>query len=288
MEGGFTQGSDAPPGRQLRPLSVGEVLDAAIKLYTRNLVTMWKIVAVVIIPVAIIQQLVIGLSLPSDAFVLNGTLYTFSGSLGTPAAGIIAELVLAFLAVLVVNGALSLAMVDAYVDQPLNWRQSLSAAVSRLGALIPLTIVLIVVLVIAYVLVIIPGIWLSVAFCVAVPAVMFEKASALEAMRRSWGLVRKRWWATFGALLVAIIMLVVVELVIGLVFSGIQSGLKVGSVGLWLTIRGLSTVVVDLIAYPFIAAVVSVIYIDLRVRKEALDLELLAGGFGPPVPVAAS
>ena len=33
---------------------------------------------------------------------------------------------------------------------------------------------------------------------------------------------------------------------------------------------------------PFIVAALITIYIDLRVRKEALDIELLASGFGEP------
>ncbi|MGI9098246.1 MAG: hypothetical protein ACR2H2_07095 [Solirubrobacteraceae bacterium] len=61
--------------RALRPLRVGETLDVAIKIYSRHLVTLAKIVVVVILPVQVISWLVYS-SATSDLFVHNGQLYT--------------------------------------------------------------------------------------------------------------------------------------------------------------------------------------------------------------------
>ena len=252
------------------------MLDTAIKLYSRNAVTMWKIVGLVVIPLAVIQILVLDASLPSGAFVHDGTLYTSSGTLSAPAAGTLAQTVLGFLAILVVNGALALCLVDSYVGHPLSWSRSLQAAFRRIGALVWLAIIFGIAIVIAFILIILPGIWLSVAWAVAVPALMVEGIGAVAALRRSFRLVRHRWWATFGALFVATIMLFVVLLLVGLVLGALAGS----SLGLYLVVHGLSSVISALIAYPFIGAVVAVIYIDLRVRKEALDLELLAGSSG--------
>jgi hypothetical protein len=263
-------------GSSLRPLGVGEVLDTAIKLYSRNAVTMWKMVGVVVVPLAVLQILVLAASLPSGAFVHDGTLYTSAGTLSAPALGTLAQSVLGLLAILVVNGALALCLVDSYVGHPLSWSRSLQAAFSRLGALLWLAIIFAIAIVIAFILIILPGIWLSVAWALAVPALMVEGIGAVAALRRSFRLVRHRWWATFGALFVATIMLFVVLFLVGLIFGALSGS----SLGLYLVMHGLSTVVSALIAYPFIGAVVAVIYIDLRVRKEALDLELLAGSSG--------
>jgi hypothetical protein len=285
-EGAYPGGEAGAP-RQLRPLGVGEILDAAIKLYTRNAVTMWKIVAVVIIPVSIVNQIVIGSSLPSGAFVSGGTLYTPTGTLGTPAAGVVVELALGVLSVLIVNGSLALCLVDAYVGKPLDWRQPLLAAFDRLGSLLWLSILFGVLVGLGFIALILPGIWLMTVWSVAVPALMFEHVGGLRALGRSFELVRGRWWATFAELLVAVIMLGVVLFVVGLIFRGIESGLTIDSTGLWLALNGLSTVVGALIVYPFIGAVIAVVYIDLRVRKEALDLERLAGGLGPTAAAPA-
>jgi hypothetical protein len=283
----MTLGGDQPPSEQLHPRGVGEVLDAAIKLYTRNLATLWKIVAVVIVPLVIIDLVIVDVTLPTGAFVHHGTLYTSTGTLGTPGGAVVAEIVLRFLAAVLVQGALCLCLVDAYVGRPLDWRQSLRAGLARLGPLVWLGIIYGICVVIGLILIVAPGIWLIVVWSAAVPALMFEKLGGAQALRRSFRLVRHRWFATFAEILVALIMLIVVLFVVGLIIAAIEKGLKVNSTGLWLAFSFVSTIISDLIALPFLAAVTAVIYIDLRVRKEALDLELLARGPGAaPEPVA--
>lgn len=264
--------------RELRPLRLGEVLDAAIRLYGRNTVTMWKIVAAVIVPLVIVQELVVVASLPAGTHVHGGVLTTPSGR-ATPAAGTVAEIVLGLIGVLIVNGALALCLVDSYLGQPLHWRQSLREAADRLAPLLWLAIVYGIAVAIAFFLFIVPGIWLAVMWSVAVPAVMFERVNGFQALGRSFELVRGRWWATFGALLVAVVLLLIALIAVGLALSGIESGLGVNSTGIWLVFGGLDSIISDLIAYPFIGCVIAVIYIDLRVRKEGLHLESLAGTF---------
>jgi hypothetical protein len=39
----------------------------------------------------------------------------------------------------------------------------------------------------------------------------------------------------------------------------------------------LGTIIVSILSAPFLAAMVTIIYFDLRVRKEGYDLELMAG-----------
>ena len=75
------------------------------------------------------------------------------------------------------------------------------------------------------------------------------------------------------------------------VFSGIvQAIFLVGIVfepdndALVLVLSGLSGAVGLIIGTPFQAALLTVVYFDLRVRKEAFDLELLAQGIGGSVP----
>ncbi len=281
MEGALRDpGSGFRPGQQLRPLSIGEVLDAAIKLYTNNAAALWKIVAVLIVPVGVINQVVIAASLPAGAYVSGGNLYTPNGTLGTPAAGSITQIVLSVIAGVIIQGALALSLVDAYIGHPVDWLHSIRESAGRLGALLWLSIIAGIGVVLGFIALIIPGVWLVVMWCVAVPALMFEHVSGFKALGRSFDLVRGRWWPTFAALFVAALMLFVILFLVTLVVGGIESALSVDSIGLWLVLNWLGAVLADLFALPFIAAVIAVMYIDLRVRKEALDLELLAGTVG--------
>ncbi|MGH2870945.1 MAG: hypothetical protein ACRDL5_00575 [Solirubrobacteraceae bacterium] len=271
-----------PQDGRLQPLGVGEILDAAVRLYRRSARSLWRIVLIVIVPVAIIEQLAVAASLPSNAYVSGGSLYTPTGTVG--GLGLVVELVLGLLAVLVLNGALAICLVDSYIGNPIDWRTSLQAALARLGPLVWLALLYGALVFIGFVLFVVPGIYLVTVWCVAIPAVMFEEVGAVGALGRSQRLTRGRWWPTFAALLATIVALVIVLFVVGLVFGGIESGLSVGSIGPWLVIGALGTIVTDLIVYPFIGAVVAVIYIDLRVRHEELDLGRLAGALGRPSP----
>lgn len=282
VEGAFTSGEAGTPARHLRPLGIGEVLHAAVALYRHHAASLWKIVAVVIVPVGVINEIVIGASLPAGAFVRSGTLHTPTGRLATPATGQITEISLSVIAGLIIQGALSLSLVYASVGRPVDWGESIQQAGERLGALLVLSILYAGLVVLGLAALIVPGIWLMVAWSVAVPALMFEHVGGFQALGRSLRLVGGRWWATFAALLVALIMLFVVLLAVGLMFGAIESGLEVDSTGLWLGLGWLARTLADLIAFPFMASVVAVVYIDLRVRKEALDLEALAGALDRP------
>jgi hypothetical protein len=279
-QGGF--GAAPPEPQRLRPLGVGESLDVAINLYRRNAVAAWKIVACIIVPVAAINQVITALTLPSEAFVHNGLLYTPTGQLSTPAGAVIASIVLSVVAIFLASAALAISFVDAYVEQPLDWVASIRAAATRLVSLVWLAALLIVLIGLGLIALILPGVFLLVVWSVSIPALMFEHLRGFKALGRSFDLVRGRWWATFARLLVAIIMVAVVTFVIELLVSELAKGLKIGTVGLWFGFNWLSGVLSALISYPFLAAVIAVIYIDLRIRKEALDIELLASGFAGP------
>ncbi len=287
-EGGFgTAGGGGSPasGQGLRPLGVGETLDTAIKLYRNNAVALWTIVAIIIVPLEIIEVIVRRLALPSDVFVSGGTLYTFTtnGSSGT--SGTVALLLVALLGLLgqlVSTGAAFKLILDSYLGRTPDWRQSFAFARHRLGSLVWLAILSTVLIAIGFVLIIIPGIWLIVASSVAVPALMLEGVTGFKALKRSMSLVDTRWWATFGRLLVAFLLYGVLTFVIQELVRALTKGLDVTNVTLWVAIDGVLRAAVIILMTPFIVAVLTTIYIDLRVRKEALDIELLASRFGEP------
>ena len=115
---------------------------------------------------------------------------------------------------------------------------------------------------------------------------MLERLSLRNAVRRSWTLSTGYFWRTFGILLlVGFILSMVSNLIsapLGLV-TGIGStlinpnGSDASSIAIFVVITVLSFVIA--IVFGAISAVVqtataSLLYIDLRMRREGLDLEL--------------
>lgn len=298
MEGASTGLSGADAGvtsgaPELHPLGVGETLDVAIKLYRRNATTLWTIVALVVIPLQILDVIVRRVSLPSDVFLSGGTLYSFSGqSTGSIIVVLLASFLVA-VATYIATGAVFEALISSYLGRPTTWRTSLAHARTRAGSLIWLALLTVVFVMIGFILFVLPGIWLLVAISVAVPALMFEGVGGFAAMKRSMELVDQRWWATFIRLLAAYVLLFAVIFGITALVSAIASGVTLHNVTLYVVLGGIANVIATILIAPFVSAVLTVIYIDLRVRKEALDIELVARHFsGPgstvPAPSAAA
>lgn len=270
MSGGIPVGGD-----QLRPLSVGESLSTAMDLYRRTAVSLWTITAAVIIPIEILVTIVRRVTLPGDVFLHDGTLYTFSS--GRSTGGGVALLVVGILnlvGVLLATGAVFHLLLDARLGRPHDVGESFAYASHRLLSLLWLAVVVCVMLVIGFILIFLPGIWLLVATSVAIPVLMLEGTKGFRAAFRSLHLVSGRWWATFGTLLVAFILYFGAIFVLSAIGSALASG--TANVTLYEVIIGVVTAVGYILVAPFWAAVVSVIYIDLRVRKEGLDHGTLA------------
>lgn len=288
-----TASSPQAGGGNLRPLGVGETIDAAIKLYRNNAAALWTIVAVVIVPLYILQVIVRRATLPSGVFVHNGALYTTSTTGSSSAGGTVALLLVSFLgllAELLATGAVFKLLLDAYLDRPVDWRESFGFARGRVLSLLWLGILIALLVTVGFILIVAPGIWLIVASSVAVPVLMLEGIKGFKALQRSISLVSGRWWATLGRLLAALLLYIVLAIILGVIVGALTRGLSVSNVTVWLIISGALSAVVSILLSPFIAAVITTVYIDLRVRKEALDLELLASGMARPsaAPAAAA
>src|SRR5687767_8920900 len=109
----------------LRPLGVGEILDAAFKIYTRNAWPLMKIVAVVVIPIQLIAA-VIFLSTLEDPDAITGTGEIDSGSetWGYIAGNFVGSF-LGWVALTIATGAVVKAIADAYLARDPDWRESL-------------------------------------------------------------------------------------------------------------------------------------------------------------------
>ena len=279
---------------QLRPLSVGEILDVALKIWRRHFVPLAKLVLFVVTPVQILSSLVLASAIPnSDAFfdpsafdpTTNTTSDVFGESFdGGDAAAFFAAFalvtLLSGLAFVLSSAAALQAVTVAYLGGTPDWKESLRMAVSRLGRLIGLSILMGLGLTLGFVLCIVPGVWLAVAWSLAFVALVAEDLGATAALRRSYSLVRGRFWPTFGVLLIAFVINTVVDQIVSIPFA-IGSFFSADSV-IGFTLSAIAAIISDVITTPFVAAVFVLVYFDLRVRKEGFDLQLMAQAIGQP------
>jgi hypothetical protein len=267
----------------LRPLRVGEILDAGIKVYLRNARTLMGITAVVVVPFQVLSAVVLLSTVSTSSEVPHGFSSIGSAHAADHATSLGAsatlDLTSAVIGVLTTAGCVK-AVSDIYLDQPTDIGSSLRFALRRVGALLWLEIIAGIVLTLAFFALLIPGIWLYAAWSVAAPALLIERRPAFAALGRSVRLVRGRWWAVAGVRLVANLVALVVAGAIEAALVGVTLTAGTSSVVLTVTVVSLAAAVSAVLTRPFQAAVVTVLYYDLRVRHEGYDVALLAEQLG--------
>lgn len=117
-------------------------------------------------------------------------------------------------------------------------------------------------------------IFILVAWFFYVQAVMIEGKRPVEALSRSWDLVRSNLLRVMG------IGLVYVSITILAVFASSLPGLLISGTENTTVMGNLFTTVGSAIVAPFSYVGAVVVYLDLRARKEGYDVDSLAGDMG--------
>jgi hypothetical protein len=124
-------------------------------------------------------------------------------------------------------------------------------------------------------------IWFSTMFSLVTPVVVLENESPGRALGRSWRLVARSFWRVFGITLLAGIIVAVAGGILQLPFTffGALSGSGIAAT----VILVIGTIAAGTVTRPITAGVTVLLYVDMRMRKEGLDLALrTASGTGQP------
>jgi len=161
---------------------------------------------------------------------------------------------------------------DGRVD--LNLGETVSAATPYIWSVAGASILAGLAITVGLFLLIVPGLWLITIWAVIIPAIVIERAGAIDSFGRSRRLVKGHGWHVFGTLVLVFIIQLVVSIVLSLIF------LKLPMV--WR--NGLSTFISGVLISPFIALVVTLIYYRLvgAAGPGAAGDAAAPGGYGTP------
>jgi membrane-anchored glycerophosphoryl diester phosphodiesterase (GDPDase) len=246
----------------LPPRGIGEILRAAFQLYRRHWRTLVAIAAVVVVPLTLLQY-VIGHWVRSlgeqmrDQVVVSTSFWAVAG------ASLLAALV-GLLLYQVLTGAITRNIAAEVAGQNLDLEQSYRFGFARLGPILVVSILVGLATLVGLIVFIIPGIYIGVRLAVSVQALVVEGKRGTEAMRRSWELVGGHWWHAAFTILIAGLITAVVNAVITAPFSA----------GAWF-LQAVAAAVATTVTLPYGALVGVLLYLDLRARKERLDLDTL-------------
>lgn len=273
-------------GFRLRPLAIGDVLDGTFQIYRRQFISFITVMAVVVVPSTLLSLLA----------ALAGVLSETALARDIPtAAGITAVLlifllaIVASLAAIVAGGAATLVASGAILGQPIGVWDAYREALQRLGSLLlsGLLVGLAIGLLIITCLGIPIAVYVAIGWGLIFPAIMLEGRGATDAMRRSWRLVDgHRWRLLICSILIGLIVAILVSIPSGLFAfaSGIVMAISGGGVAAAIGVQ-IGNAFFQAVGQTLFGAItyilMTLLYYDLRVRKEAFDLEQRAGPAEP-------
>ena len=321
--GGPAQPPEPKPGIiPLRPIGLGEILDGAITYIRRNPKATLGLSAIVAGSSQALLG-IIGVWLNTSASQLTTmrpqALNSFAdvfGVIGPSLVALLLTIIITLLASLLLTGMLTAVIGRAVLGQPTTMGDAWQQALPRFPALLGASLLLILIIyplsfafaaavlvtpgaLVAYlasdllggVLIFLGSVgvvavmaWIYVTFALATPAIVLERAGVLDALRRSYALVRGSWWRVFGILLLAWIIAIIIQSVFQIPFGAAQ--FAIGATGSFILAQLVATVGAILavtVVSPFSSGVPALLYVDLRMRREGFDLQL-QNAAGMPVP----
>lgn len=274
------------PSAVLRPLSAGELLDLSFGLFRRLFGTLVVIQLICMALPFLLNVYVAGTGSAASAPALFGGLISF---------------VLSALA----SAATAVAISGSYLDHPVRATEALQRAVPRLGPLLVVSLLvgLLVLLASLPFFLLFAGAAFSVTrtgaassglvifsmvvglaslslplivasgVAVSTPVVVLEEVGAMEALSRAWFLTRGYRLRIAGLLFVCLILILIPYMALLALGGALSAALPI-----WIAVVALLG---RLLLTPILYCLLTLLYYDLRVRKEGFDLEMLAASLQP-------
>lgn len=247
-------------------MTTGALLDKASRLYIQNFSLMLSISVIVHIPS-------MALNIVQTARIVSGTRASFPAAL----LQLLAVLVELFIISPWSGGTAAQAVSDIYLGNEVSLEGALRAAWSRYGTLLKSHFLPVLAILVGLLMLVVPGILWFLSYIFITPIVMIEGLSRNRAIRqRSRELVRGHRGKVF--VIVAAIFLVQVLSQVGL---RSMTRFFIGAAAVT-SIAPILNGSVDIVISPMSSLAIILLYYDLRIRKEAFDLDMLSRAAGNP------
>jgi len=281
----------------IRPMTLGEILDKAIRLYRQNFLTFIGIFAIPYIPLVLIQMVISVLY--ATTMLQPGFLEETdpTAAMGMGIATIIGSLIFLIANFVLVSGfataAITRAVANNYMDKPigiLDSYRAITGSVWKLVLALLLSTILLIVLVLWAIIPVVgwlsgPGIFVFLALIVIpliAPIASLENLGVRQTMRRAWDMGRSRFWWLIGyALILALLGQLIVTGPVYLLSAILQAiFFSMPDVSFEMQtiisniISNLVNMALGLLYTPLQLTMMTVVYFDLRARNEGLDLAL--------------
>ncbi len=294
---------------RLRPMGVGDILDETFQLYRANFGLVVATVAVVRV-ISTVLTIALGVIFVASSF---SSLSSFAQTYGNDQTAALNELrgiagrliaygLLIFLISTILtalqNAALAVSISNRYLGRTISVGEAYRLSFARLGALMAAQLWIIVRAILAFIvysilLAIVAGvlgarlsallgmvgglffIYFGVSWALTTQVVMLDNMGGFVATGRSRSLVRGYWWKSFGVILVAVVLVWIINLIVTRI-----TGSAFGVSGI--VVSGIVNLIIGILLAPIQSIALTLLFYDLKIRKEAFDLEAMVGQLSSP------
>jgi hypothetical protein len=270
----------------LRPLSLGEILDRTFSLYRRHFVLFLGINALpqlLILALNIAQTVLV--SAPAavgkpPAAALQSRAAT--GLMAFGFVGIIVGVIVYCVAYLFAQGGTVYAVSELYLGRSTSVGDSLRRMRGQLGSLFGVLFLNGLAVMGGMIFLIIPGMYIACRLITCVPAALLEDLGPRASLERSFKLTKDNAGRAFVIYLLYFILLYAAMFLLMLPFAFV-AGMAAKDPSLmrvWLSVTHVGEFFATILVSPFLTIATAVFYYDLRVRKEAFDLQFMMNPSG--------
>jgi hypothetical protein len=266
-------------------MTVGDILDRGLKLLFARLPAFYLINLLVLAPVILLQ---VAAPFAGEAVGRAGA----AGQNPLDPAVVVVGLGVAFAALFLTlvlqpigSAAILHIIMEEYQGHRVGIGAAFSYALSRFLPLLGASLVVGLIVFVGIMLCCVPGIYFMIVYAFVAQVVVLERLGVGEALGRSSGLVNGYWWRVFGVLFLIGFINAVIQGTVGGVLGVVMPAQEVipGPNGMELKLNPLNHVVVTLVTQlvnivfaTYTAVCATLLYLDLRIRKEGYDLEMAA------------
>ena len=259
-----------PPAIAIRPRSVSELVDAAFQVLRAGYAQYVMLMGIAYVPWLVLVMVSSRSLFDGTATGLGSITRTLFLSLG------------GLIWFSIIDGAMTIAASEGYLGRRVDVAAAFGRAFAHLGALVGVAVMRGVLIFVGFILLFVPGLYFLARYAVAPATVVLEKVGIFGALGRASTLSDGFKWHVLKTLLLVWVIYMVLSFALAATAGVLVSAGGLGAAGTarYLSVMQIVSAIFTILVYPLVSIVQTLLYYDLRIRKEAYDIELMANGLG--------